>query len=227
MIFQKIFTKVSRLFKKNMDGNGERVDIIYKLNPEFEKFDIYQKSHYKRYEFATNIITPGSVCGDFACGTGYGSVMLAQKAQYVIGADINAEMIKEIKTRYENVQNVEFIVADLLQLSYSSIFDFIISFETIEHFSENDIIKLLRNYKQAMKPNGRLMFSTPYMQEHGPAAQKLGFHKTFEINETKITNWLLATNLKPEYFKYQNYKMHIIQDELSIKDFIICIASQK
>ena len=86
------------------DATGERVDIIYSDEIEFETLDIYQKSHYRRYEFAVDYIKDGLICGDFACGTGYGTVMLAVKAQKVIGADINKEVIAAIRKRYTKIK---------------------------------------------------------------------------------------------------------------------------
>jgi hypothetical protein len=54
----------------------------------------------------------------------------------------------------------------------------------------------------------------------------MGFHKTFYIDEKKIKNWLSQASFKLEYYKYQNYKTHIIKNNLKEKDFIICIAKK-
>ncbi len=86
----KIINEIKNLIKpliskSNLSGDGERVDIYYERDVNFDTLDIYQKSHYHRYEFAKNFISSGGLCGDFAWGTGYGSVMLAEKSQKVIG----------------------------------------------------------------------------------------------------------------------------------------------
>lgn len=226
---KKLFSNISKIVyhSANLEGNGERVDIIHKQYVDFDKFDMYQKSHYSRYEFAKKCIAQNSVCGDFACGTGYGSIMLADKAKKVVGVDINLKVINEIRNRYKMVKNVEFIHSDLLDLSYESIFDTIVSFETIEHLAESDILKLLQIYNKALKSKGKIIFSTPYMQERSVNAKKLGFHLTFNINEEKITEWLDRTNFTVESFKYQNYKTHLIQEVLEPKDFIIGMAQKK
>lgn len=208
-----------------LDGNGERVDIFYQKNMNPEKFDMYQKSHYFRYRFAQKFILPDDVCGDFACGTGYGSMMLAEIARQVIGADLHAEVIESIKERYKKSTNVEFVNANLLDLQYSAAFDKIISFETIEHFSEEDILKLLTVYRRALKPGGQILFSTPYMQPDTEAALKMGFHFTYHIDEKKIESWLRKTGFRSVFYKYQNYETHVIEDQINHKDFIICQAS--
>jgi glycosyltransferase involved in cell wall biosynthesis/cephalosporin hydroxylase/tetratricopeptide (TPR) repeat protein/cyclopropane fatty-acyl-phospholipid synthase-like methyltransferase len=210
-----------------LDGDGERVDILYSGNIAFNQLDMYQKSHYRRYEFAKDLLQPGSCCGDFACGTGYGSVMLAEKAAKVIGADINSKVIEAIQQRYQTIRQVEFIQANLLDLQYQSFFDTIISFETMEHLAENDIPQLLNIYYKALKSRGRIIFSVPYMQERSEAAINLGFHLTFSINESKIETWLKNANFKVVSYKYQNYETHTIQDNLSKKDFIICVAQKQ
>lgn len=210
-----------------LDGKGERVDIIYPGFINFNELDMYQKSHYRRYEFAKNLIPFGSCCGDFACGTGYGSVILAEKAAKVIGIDINPKIISAIQERYQNVQNVEFIQANLLDLQYESFFDIIVSFETIEHLPEVDIPRLFNIYHKALKPQGKIIFSVPYMQERSEAAMKLGFHFTFHINEEVIAKWLNDAKFKIEFNKYQNYITHTIENNLHHRDFIICVAQKK
>jgi len=211
-----------------LGGNGERVDIEFNSKIDYEKLDIYQKSHIKRYDFANSQIGLGSICGDFACGTGYGSILLSNKAGKVIGVDFNLKVIKAIKKRYKHIKNVEFLSDNLLNLQYISFFDTIVSFETIEHFSENDLIKLLKLFNKALVFNGSLFFSTPYMQEKSEGAIKLGFHLTFFINEEKIIEWLNLCGFEVESFSYQNYDTHLIEEELVLtkKDFIICKAKK-
>ncbi|MFH1822835.1 MAG: class I SAM-dependent methyltransferase [Patescibacteria group bacterium] len=227
-IVNKIYSKfiIKPKVGGELEGNGERVDIKYQKEIPFDKLDLYEKSHFRRYEFARDYITADSVCGDFACGTGYGSMMLAEKSKKVIGVDLNSEVIKKIKERYINTNNVEFVCSNLLDLQYSLEFDTIISFETIEHLMEDDIIKLLKIFNKASKPDGNLIFSTPYMQERSENAINLGFHQTFYINEEKIQQWLDTAGFTIECFKYQNYQTHLIQETLDPKDFIISVAKK-
>lgn len=207
-----------------LDGEGERIDLNYNKKIPFNKLDLYQKSHYRRYEFAKSLITPDAVTGDFACGTGYGSAMLAEKSRKVIGVDLNAEVINQIRIRYKNIKNVEYVSANLLELTYQSSFDNIVSFETVEHLEESDIPQLFNVFSRVLKPGGKFIFSTPYLQERSPEAIAMGFHRTFYIDEAKINKWLSDNGLVADSFNYQNYQTHDIVDELSEKDFIICVA---
>lgn len=229
-MIEKIYNRLKKILFRpatKFDITGERVDFIYNKQIDFESLDMYQKSHFRRYEFAVSIVNNTEVCGDFACGTGYGSVMLSKKANNVIGADINGEVITAIKKRYRNIRNVEFIKANLLDLNFVSFFDNIISFETIEHFSEDNIHLLLAIFYKSLKPNGKLIFSTPYMQERSEAALKLGHHLTFYLNEEKLEKWLADAGFIVESYKYQNYETHNIQVEIEKMDFIICTARKK
>lgn len=209
-----------------LGGNGERVDIQFQTSLNYDKLDIYQKNHLTRYEFAKELIDVGAICGDFACGTGYGSVLISDKASKVIGADIDALVISAIQERYKEKANVSFLNENLLNLNFKNLFDTILSFETIEHFEEEDIKLLLKIFANALKEKGQFIFSTPYMQEKSEGAMKLGFHLTFDINEKKIEDWLNEAGLKIESIYYQNYDTHFIKKELVKKDFIICIAKK-
>lgn len=211
---------------KKFDDRGERVDIYYKNKIDFDKFDIYQKSHYRRYEFAAQIISTNNYIGDFACGTGYGSILLSKHSKKVLGIDISHKVIHEIQKRYKNINKVSFHQQNLLHLDYKSEFDKIVSFETIEHFKEEDIEKLLGIFNTALKPNGKLIFSTPYLQEKSEAAINLGHHLTFYIDEQKLEAWLNDAGFSVEYYKYQNYQTHEIKDQQDVKDFIICVANK-
>jgi 2-polyprenyl-3-methyl-5-hydroxy-6-metoxy-1,4-benzoquinol methylase len=236
-VIKTIFSKIKRIFttkeapynfnKSNpLGGNGERVDIQLSKTLNYDKLDVYQKNHFKRYEFAKQFIKENEICGDFACGTGYGSVLIASKAKEVIGADINAEVVQKISLRYKGIDNVSFIHKNILELDYENKFDTILSFETLEHFEEENIIKLLAIYNRALKNKGRIIFSTPYMQENSEEAIKMGFHFTFYINEDKIKSWCEKTAFNIETFNFQNYDTHHIEEELNNKEFIICIASK-
>ena len=44
----------------NLENDGERMDIDY-YNMNYNKFDGYQKSHYKRYEMAKTLVKENDV----------------------------------------------------------------------------------------------------------------------------------------------------------------------
>lgn len=206
----------------NLENDGERMDINY-YNMDYNNFNIYQKSHYKRYEMAKTQINENYVVGDMACGSGYGSLMLSEMCSEVYGIDIDKTTIEEITKRYQKEKKVKFSVNNLLDINFENKFDLIVSFETIEHFDESDIGKLLINFHKALKNNGAIIFSTPYNQSKTPASMK--WHKTFYIVEDKIKE-LLNGYFEIESFWYQDYQSHDLKEIIDTKDFIICKAKK-
>lgn len=211
--------------KKKLDGDGERVDINY-YKMKYDKFDMYQKSHFHRYKFAQNYIKSNDVVGDFACGSGYGTMMLSEKSAAVVGADLNNDVISFISNRYSKEKKVSFLNKNLLDLDYEDYFDVIISFETVEHFAEEDIPKLFNIYNKALKKGGYLIFSTPYNQEKCENAIKMGFHLTFYIVESTIQKWLEDSGFTLYKNYYQNYVEHDVIEKLEKKDFHLTIATK-
>lgn len=230
-MIKKIINKIHYIGKRIQDrlslsDGGERVDIDYSRHLNTDSFDMYQKSHYARYEFAKNLLQPTDIVGDFACGTGYGTSMLSENSTKVIGVDINTKVVKTIQKRYVENKKIEFFVSNILNINYLEYFNKIISFETVEHIDETLIPDVFKIYYRALKIDGVLVFSVPYMQKMTKEALEMGFHKTFLIDEHKIQKWLDQAGFKKSYFKYQNYKTHHISDTLVEKDFIICVASK-
>lgn len=205
----------------NLENNGERMDIDY-FNMKYENFDIYQKSHYKRYEFARTLMEPNDIVGDMACGSGYGSMMLLENCSEVYAVDIDPITMNEVSKRYNN-DNIHFVVGDLVDLKVENIFDKIVSFETLEHFSPNDLKVVILNFHRALKNNGELIFSTPYNQERSEASMK--FHKTFYITK-EVINELFDGLFKIEILKYQDYQSHNIKDDDGNKNFIVGVAKK-
>ncbi len=92
---------------------------------------IYQE-HLNRYLFASRLIREKTVL-DVACATGYGSNILKDKANFVIGVDVQKKVILYAKEHYGQ-PNVYFLVADATKLPFrNGVFDVIVSFETVEH----------------------------------------------------------------------------------------------
>lgn len=209
--------------KINLENGGERMDIdFYSMN--YDNFDAYQKSHYKRYEFATTKLNSGDVVGDMACGSGYGTMMLSKNCKEIQGYDIDETTINEIRKRYAKESNVSFDVKNLLDITDENKFDKIVSFETIEHFTPSEIRSLLPKFHKALKENGRLIFSTPYNQEQSVYSMK--FHRTFYITEDVIQE-MVKDLFEVEEVYYQDYDTHNFKGNEGVKHFIICVVKKK
>jgi 2-polyprenyl-3-methyl-5-hydroxy-6-metoxy-1,4-benzoquinol methylase len=114
--------------------------------------------HRKRYEFALPHCEGKDVL-DAACGVGYGTAVLAERAQRAVGIDRDPAAIAYARSRYGSA-NIEFAVQDLdvLDLPDES-FDVVCSFETIEHLDEPK--RFLAHARRVLRPGGLFFASTP------------------------------------------------------------------
>jgi ubiquinone/menaquinone biosynthesis C-methylase UbiE len=115
--------------------------------------------HLERYHWAAEFVEGKRVL-DVACGTGYGTVHLANaRAAQVDGFDCSREAINFAKHSWA-LPNAAFALAaaNYLPVADAS-YDVYISFETIEHVEDDDA--LLREATRVLKPDGLLLVSTP------------------------------------------------------------------
>ncbi|MBC2607229.1 class I SAM-dependent methyltransferase [Pelagicoccus albus] len=131
--------------------------------------------HVHRYLLAKEHIEGGNVL-DLACGSGYGSRILAEKAEAVTGIDISEEAIKSASATYKK-SNLKYKIANCYDTKLpAESFDYIISFETIEHLDSPEL--LLDEVKRILKPDGLLIISSPDKLEYTDKSPvKNEFHK--------------------------------------------------
>lgn len=135
-----------------MQFTGERVE------EKQRKFDLRFADHLARYDLAKPLCKDKVVL-DIACGTGYGTSILAQVAQTIDGVDIDKDAIELAKKSYVK-SNLTYTVGDGTTIPFEdNMFDVVISFETIEHIVEYH--NFLKEIKRVLKPGGVLLMSTP------------------------------------------------------------------
>ena len=125
--------------------------------------------HLHRYAFAAQFVKGKKVL-DLACGEGYGSYMMAQEADSVVGVDIDERAINHAQSRYLR-KGLHFIKGSITEIPIEGEqeFDVIVCFEAIEHVKDHD--KLLSEVKRLIKDDGVFIVSTPnkatYTDTHG------------------------------------------------------------
>lgn len=137
------------------DNKEERMDAT---KPLFS--DSRRMFHLSRYEFASHYCS-GKKVADIACGTGYGTKLLATKgeAASVIGIDICTEAIA-YAAKEHSLPCVTYRKALGTETGLETgTIEIVVSFETIEHVSSDH--ELIKEFARILVPGGLLVCSTP------------------------------------------------------------------
>jgi ubiquinone/menaquinone biosynthesis C-methylase UbiE len=166
--------------------------------------------HLHRYAIVNTYIR-GKIVLDIACGEGYGSYLMSDKAALVYGVDIDSNTVSEAKIKY-NKPNIKFNVGstDNIPLEDASI-DVIVSFETIEHHDKHE--RMMLEIKRVLKPSGVLILSTPDKLYY---SDNRNFNNKFHIKELYKSEFI---QLVSKYFKkYQLLNQMYVNGNSIIKN---------
>lgn len=154
---------------------------------------IISYDYLHRYRFAREFIKGKKVL-DLACGEGYGSFMLAEEADEVIGADIDQITVGHASSKYIR-ENLRFIQGSIIDLPIKNegVFDVIVCFEVLEHIKEHD--KLMKEVKRLIKSDGIFIISTPNKSIY---SDQPNYPNPFHLKELYFDEFknLLNTNFK-------------------------------
>ena len=143
------------------------MDIVERLTLEAAQADsVLACEHRHRYQFAAGLCAGQRVL-DLCSGSGYGTAILADSAQQVVGVDNDAAAIDAAQVLIAHPRdNVSFETSDAvvyLRERVDGRFDDIVCFEGLEHLNELDqALALLRQHAErglriiASIPNGKL-----------------------------------------------------------------------
>ncbi|HMS32097.1 MAG TPA: class I SAM-dependent methyltransferase [Candidatus Saccharibacteria bacterium] len=188
-----------------IDGAGER------MVPEFHKNNLFYSEHLQRYQAAKPLIKDKVVL-DIACGSGYGTYMLAKEAKKIYGVDVSPEAVRYAKDNYDH-KNITYTSGSGTNIPLDSAsVDVVTTFETIEHI--DDYEQFVREIKRVLKPDGLLIISTPNDSEYGEGNH---FHiHEFEHEELKGLLFKYFKNQK-NYFQ-STWKSVMMSNEDCLKD---------
>ena len=149
-----------------------------------------EDNHLERYKFAARFVNGMNVL-DIACGSGYGSKLLSESgAIKVNGVDIFNDVIEHAKSTYHG-GNLFYETADICEYKSDSLFDVIVSFETIEHVE--DYRRGMSNLFTLLKSGGTLIISTPNRLITSPGRSLEGKPRNkFHVREFTIGEFCTA-----------------------------------
>jgi SAM-dependent methyltransferase len=142
--------------------------------------------HVLRYAAACRLIRGGRVL-DMACGEGYGAAMLAEVAAEVVGLDISEEAIAHATNAYRHVPHLSFGTASAASLPHDEeSFDAVVSFETIEHLTEADQARFVKEVRRVLRPGGLFIASTPNRSNYAESRTEFNPFHLRELDEREF-----------------------------------------
>lgn len=192
----KIYEDYKLCSSSRLDDYDKRVRSgQYKENPETD-VDLVESMFYRWREYRfllepkteemyrniAKLVKDLHVC-DAGCGSGLGSLILAQQVRTVVGIE-KIRACTEFAQKCFPVKNIKYINEDITQSSYPDYsFDAVIAIEVIEHIS--DYRAALTTMKRILKSNGKLYISTP--NRNAP-----GFPQDRPKNKHHVREWTIG-----------------------------------
>lgn len=190
-----------------------------KLSPEFtgERYTIgsgirISYEHFNRYCFALSNIEQGSIVLDLGCGTGYGSILLAQKAKAVYAVDIDQVSLDLLSAvcKKHKISNVYPVCCDINQIEDclglpAGQINAVVCHELIEHINQADQLALLNKISSAAGPFSKdcqLFISTPEKEIYNSINVAHNQFHLQELEEKEFKN-LLSSSFKNSKFFWQ------------------------
>lgn len=157
--------------------------------------------HYHRYSAIQEFVA-GKAVLDIACGEGYGSAILAGRAARVTGADVSIEAVEHARRTYSSCGALNFVQASATELPFpDATFDVVVSFETIEHLSEQE--RMVSELRRVLRTDGLLILSSPNRPVYAElSAQRNEFHVR-ELDFSELDALLGAHFAHVAYFGQQ------------------------
>ena len=158
--------------------------------------------HLHRYCFALQLAAGRRVI-DVACGEGYGSDILAQKAISVVGVELDRDTVIGAKNRYLR-GNLEFREGNILNIpAMDASFDLGLCFETIEHIADHG--NAIKELKRTLAKDGIILVSTPNKTNYRKDAGASNPFHVLELTSSELEHLLR------DHFKNVNlYRQEVV-----------------
>ena len=161
--------------------------------------------HWHRYAFARGLVA-GKRILDVACGEGYGSALLSEVAESVIGVDIDQATIAHATETYPDRRNLRFAEgsATALPLAPESV-DAIVSFETVEHLDAADQKAMIAEFARVLAPGGLIVLSSPNRPEYSDARNYTNPFHRHELDRDELGRLLDGVFPARRWYRQRRY----------------------
>lgn len=107
------------------------------------------------YQYVSHLVSGNLL--EIGCGTGRGVAVLADKISSYTGVDKNEALLNQLSQQYPDFKFIDMFLPPLKDIP-SDTFDFVITFQVIEHIENDDYF--LKEAARVLKPGGKLYLTT-------------------------------------------------------------------
>ena len=161
-------------------------DSIYK-----RKKGIQSKWHHIHYNLVKRILGNYKKHLDVGCAAGT-FINFLDKKKISHGVDISDNQINYAKKNYQTNKHKFFLIKNNILPFKNNNFDIITNLQLIEHLSIKDNKELIREIHRVLKPNGKLIITTP------------NYHSPWILVE-KIVNLLGKVKYQKQHIIFKHY----------------------
>lgn len=99
---------------------------------------------------------------NIGCGNGTFEYLASNVAREIVGVDIKYENILQAKEECQNLRNINFVKADIIEDNFpKNSADVVTMFDVLEHLPKNSEPEVLNKIHKILKLNGQVVISTP------------------------------------------------------------------
>jgi ubiquinone/menaquinone biosynthesis C-methylase UbiE len=176
--------------------SAKDLSVPERFDPATMRGEIIEAEHLARYRWAA-AIAPGRRVLDAGCGTGYGSLLLAEAgALEVTGVDRAVDVL--VSAREKMPATVVLEEGDVTALPYEDgRFDLIVCFEVIEHLENPS--DALDEFRRLLSPSGVLALSSPNRAVYPPGNPHHVHEYTPDELEAELTSRFTFASLRRQH----------------------------
>lgn len=155
--------------------------------------------HMQRYRSVSTLVAGKKVI-DIACGEGYGTAILAERASEIVGMDIDEGAVHRASEKYQK-ENLKYQIGNITSIpAEDHSVDVVVSFETIEHVSQKLQAQFLNECGRVLKEDGILIMSTPNKEVYSDRYNYFNEYHIHEFYHDEFVHFLKQ--------KFKNVKMY-------------------